>query len=157
MDSIKNWCIVVSGVSVVSGIITALIPRGSTKNTYRVLTCIVLLYAMIQPVTQWREMKIDFNKLIGSESEGGVVSWEKNDSVVFVAEETYEKHIDSLIRKTGADAKSECVCEYSDGELKLIEITVTGQINEHEKENIANEIQNVIQETTIVKFRGDSG
>ena len=157
MDSLKKWCLVVSGVSVVSGIITTLIPRGSTKNTYRVLTCIVLLYAMMQPLTQWREMKIDFNKLINSENQENSVLLDENNSVVFVAEETYEKHIDSLISKTGTQAKSQCRCEYSDGELILLEVTVTGRTDENEKENILNEIKDVIQENTIVKFRGDSG
>lgn len=156
MKGIENWCVAVSAVSVVTGIITTLLPKSAIKNTYIILSCVVLLYACIQPVTDWRELKIDFAKIISDSSDSDVYDEDYNSSILYIAEQTYKKHIDSQITDISENAECSCECEYSNGQLFIRKIIITGSTQVGQQEKILSKIKDIIQDTTIVEFRGDN-
>ena len=59
MDEVKKWAITISGVSILSGIISSLLPEDSYKKLFRFIAGVFLLYAVLQPL--FGRNSIDFN------------------------------------------------------------------------------------------------
>ena len=155
MKSIENWCISVSVVSVITGIITTLLPKSALKNTYFILTGIVTLYVCIQPFTDWREFQVDFEKILSYREQNNSSDVDYNSSILYAAEQTYKKYIDSKLKEMSQKAECTCECEYANEKLYITKITIYGNISDESQEKFINEIKDIIQETTVVEFRGD--
>ncbi len=153
MQSVKNWCLAVSCVSILSGITLTLIPKGTMKNTYRVLVCIVILFTFTSSVKSLKAVTLDFNKILSSYSE----SLNDENSVsntLFVAEETYENYIESALSGIISKAECECVCQYENQSLTITSITITGDFAKEDEEKIMIVIKDMTDENTVVSLRG---
>lgn len=152
MDKLKQWCVTVSVVSVVSGVLMYLIPKGSGKNTYRVLVSLILLHTFIFPFTDFKGFSFDFSEFIPQSNNTASDTYEGE---LYVAQKTYEEYIESQLRQTVGEIECECICTYSEGELMLRSIIILTEVNSEAKEEILHKLESVTDENTSVFFRGN--
>ena len=50
MKDIKQWAIMISAVSIISGVLISILPKSSHKNLFKTITGILLLYSAITPI-----------------------------------------------------------------------------------------------------------
>ena len=150
MDTLKQWCITVSAVSIISGILMYLVPKSSSKSAYRVLISILLLYVLITPFGKLHKIDYDISKII-PDKENTVT--DAHEGELYIAQKTYERYIESQLE----DIECECICSYSQGELVLQSITIITFVSDEQRVVIFQKLENVGDENTTVLFRGDEG
>ena len=152
MESVKQWCITVSAVSIISGVMMCLVPRGASKSTYRVLVGIILLYTMVLPLTNLREYDFDFSEIIPQSSTD---TTDYHEGELYVAEKTYEKFIASELGGLVSDIKCECGCIYTNGEIILKSVKIKTRVSQEEEKLILETLRSIINDNTTVRFGGD--
>lgn len=152
MDTLKQWCITVSAVSIVSGVLMYLVPKGGSKSTYRVLVSILLLYVLVSPFGKLHKIDFDFSEIIPDKES---VVTDTHEGELYIAQKTYERYIESQLKESVGDVECECICFYSDGELVLKSITIITFVPEEQRAEILQKLEDTWDENTTVLFRSD--
>ena len=105
MDIIRQWTIVISSVTIISGVLISLLPENSHKNLYKTIVGIVLLYAFIQPFTGG--YNIDF-KVIDYISDNYKVSENIDKYALSSMINSAENSIEKLLAQEATNKSIEC-------------------------------------------------
>jgi hypothetical protein len=126
MDEVKKWAITISGVSILSGIISSLLPEDSYKKLFRFIAGVVLLYAVLQPL--FGRNSIDFN--IGDylsdnyEVSDNIDKYAKGAMLSSVEKSIEDMFIDFAQSKT-IQLKINCSCEIINNKIVVEEIRIS--------------------------------
>ena len=126
MDEVKKWAVTVSAVSIISGVVSSLLPNNTYKNLFRFVAGVVLVYAVLQPLIG--RNSIDFN--IGDflkenyEVSENIDKYAQN-AMVDSSEKAIEDMFLDYAKSNGADLKIDCRCKVYDNNIIVEEIVVT--------------------------------
>ena len=128
MDDIKAVCL----VSMLAGIIGALIPSGKMKSAFSAFCSVVMIFYIVSPLSGINAEGLRGFSLKNEESEEMLLSDIKTAEVI-LSEQMLEDALENNIRKSGFDLKLNVSCEKKDGEIKIKSITVSGCENEEDR------------------------
>ena len=61
MDNIKQWVVTLSAISIISGVLISLLPKSSHKTLYKSLSAIIMVYAVLQPLTYTKKLQLNID------------------------------------------------------------------------------------------------
>ncbi len=139
MDKNRQWILTVSAISIISGILLYIVPESSQKNIFKVVTSVILIYAVIQPIISFKG--VDFN-LEDYLTDNYQVSENLDRYAVDTMKKSAEKTIETLLSEKsaeqGLDCSFECKCTITDDRLEVENITIKLLNNDNSQEKIIN-------------------
>lgn len=152
MNEIANLCKAVAVVSVISGVITALLPESKLKRSVNTLSAIVVIYAFI---FGFADINADF-KIISESTEAESLSVTDN-SVTDILIELSEKELKKTVEKIITDKGFHGICEVEliyeeNNSIKEI-IKISGEFDKTDKEAIKAAVESGLERSVDIEFR----
>ena len=156
MEKIRQWAIIISSVTIISGTLVSLLPKGSHKNLYKTIIGIILLYTFIQPVMGGND--IDFNIqnfLVDNYEVSENIDKYALSSMIGSAESAIEKLLKDEAAKKNIECGFTCRCEIKNEKMVVEEITVKGATGEN-YQTIKEIILDIGISEAIINFEGEN-
>lgn len=157
MEKIKQWAILVSAVSIVSGVLISLLPKGKLKAAYKSLVGVIMVYALLSPIFGTKGLDFSVDEYLSNNYEisenidnyalSAMISSAEKAIVDILKDELSEKNII-------ADVEAKCVLE--NDEIKLESIVFYGEFSENHKEVIISLAEKLGFEKQTISFTGES-
>lgn len=153
MEEITAWCKTVCIVSVVSGVLVSVLPKNKLIGAVKTLSAVILVWAFITPIVSFDkdDFKLDFSS---NRYEYEELESLASDEVLRQAEEILKKETDSILIGVNPEARSYVKMFYNDGETGIEKITVSGKLNDSEKDKIRSLIKDKFQKDIYIEFSG---
>lgn len=156
MEKIRQWTIMLSSVAVVSGVLVALLPKSSHKNLYKVIVSIVLIYALLLPLTEAYDFDFNISDYLRD-------NYAVSENIDMYAQNTLlrsaEKTINDILSDEALKADISCEfiteCEVIDSNVEVIRITVHNVADESKKSKIGELIVALGFDEKIIVFAGE--
>ncbi len=156
-QEIKAWCITISAVSVIGGVLNCLIPKGGIKKAFSVLLYMTVLYAVCVPFAKGEREIISFDEYISDneylKQEYGNISYEPARSV---AEEEIEKSIISAHEREGMTVNCRVKCSLTAESFYLEEIVIDAPLSHGEKNKSRGLLREYMTEKTVIYYTGEA-
>lgn len=156
MENISLYIKVVCLVSILSGIMTAIIPNGRLKSAYVSLTAVVLLSSMIVPSKELKNSNVHFgfpDEIKVSES----LSEEMNKAEEMIYSSVVSDSVEERLASEGINVSVCVVTSINDGDVTVTEVIVSGDITEEEKIYISQFISDSFEKAKTVFKEGENG
>ena len=131
MEACRAWVLLLSGVAFATAAAGALIPAGPTKGAFRVLTAVVVLYALLLPLQNRTRAQVDFEALLPDRQEQQTLLEDRaEEAQKLMLQQALETEIASSLREhgfSGCVVRVACAA-FSDGLAPKV-ITVRGSID----------------------------
>lgn len=157
MEKIKQWAILVSAVSIVSGVLISLLPKGKLKAAYKSLVGVIMVYALLSPIFGTKGLDFSVDEYLSNNYEvsenidnyalSAMISSAEKAIVNILKDELSEKNII-------ADVEAKCILE--NDEIKLESIVFYGEFSENHKEVIISLAEKLGFEKQTISFTGES-
>lgn len=157
MEKIKQWAILVSAVSIVSGVLISLLPKGKLKAAYKSFVGVIMVYALLSPIFGTKGLDFSVDEYLSNNYEvsenidnyalSSMISSAEKAIVDILKDELSEKNII-------ADVEAKCVLE--NDEIKLESIVFYGEFSENHKEVIMSLSEKLGFEKQTISFTGES-
>ena len=156
MDKIKQWTMMVSAVSVISGVLISLLPQSSHKNLFKTITGLVLIYAFLQPIISGEGIDFNINDfLIDNYSVSNEIDKYALSSVVSSAEKAIADIIEDEAVKFGIVCECKCECKVENEQIIVESLSVRPTLDENEREKIEEIAESVGLSKNIIVFAGE--
>lgn len=157
MDKIKRWTLIISAVSVVSGILTWILPEGKLKGAYKTLCAVVIVYAFLYPIAS--NSRVDF-----SVSEFLIDNYEVSEKVdkyalsalIGSAENAIEELLSEEIKSMDIDCKVKASCMEENGEIKVSALTFIGTLSKQQISDVTSLAVSLGFDKDIIAFTGEN-
>lgn len=153
MENISLYIKVVCLVSILSGVMTSMIPNGRLKSAYVSLTTVVLLSSMIVPTEEFKNSSFEFDfsdERTVSES----LSEEMNEAEEIVYREIVSVSVEERLASKGINVAVTVGTFFVDGEITVTEVLVSGKVTQEEKAYISEFISDSFKKAKTV-FKED--
>ena len=130
MDTLRTWVLLLCGTAIASALLGALLPEEENKGAFRVLTAIVLLFALVQPLQHIRNADAwPGSALTVSLPDEQALADTAADAKLLAANRTIETAITQVLRDAGyPDVSVRVDCALVDDKIAPQRITVHGTI-----------------------------
>lgn len=155
MEKISLYIKVICLVSILAGIMSALIPKSRLKNAYVSLSAVVLLSSMIIPVGNLNESDLQFTFINENEISESLLE-EMNKAEVLIYQSIISDSLEERLLSEGLNVSVEVVSSYIDADLAVAEVIVTGNITNEERNFISDFISESFEKTEIVFKEGEN-
>lgn len=156
MDKIRQWTLAVSAISILSGILTSILPDNGYKKYFKVVSGIILIYAIIQPLSGSNgfDFKIDDflkdNYMVSEEIDKYAVS-----SMINSAERAIEDLFYDKAEENNINCEFKCTCFLYNNQISVKNIKVISDISEYDKSLIEDWIISFGFDKSILFFAGE--
>ena len=156
MSKTTQWALTVSAVSIVSGILTYLLPKSSQKNFFKVLTGIIFIYAVFQPLTGNKDIDFKIDNYL-SENYSVSENFDKYalDSVVRSAEKAIEDLLNLKAEEKNINCVFRCECSVKSEEIYVKNLYATYSGDQSMKEHIYKIVSDIGLSESVIVFEGD--
>lgn len=153
----KSWIITICVVSVVSGILSCVMPRSSAKKAFQYVCSVVLVYAVLYPFISGSFEFPDLEKIFGSDKADTSYEFSsKSEEVYLIAAQSgcisAAENVLKEINIAYDEVTAHCVTD--DGEIILKKISVFGSYSQEQKEQIKKALYKTFPEKTVIEFEG---
>ncbi len=157
MDKIKQWTVLISAVSIISGILLSVIPKGKLRPAYKTLISVALIYAFMSPLIT--PGSIEFN--IGDYLKDNYEVSENYDkyalqSVVSSAEKAVEQALYDLVSVSEISCSFSAECEIKGDEVTLKKIIISDVTSSDIKDEILKLMSDSGFDKEIIIFKGET-
>ena len=156
MDNIKQWVVTLSAISIISGVLISLLPKSSHKTLYKSLTAIIMVYAVLQPLTYTKKLQLNIDDYL---YENYSISNSLDDYAISSVVDSAETAIENLFieeaEKLEIDCNFQCSCEEKNNEITVTKLTVTPKLTPEDKEEIYNIAKSLGVNTEVIVFEGE--
>lgn len=154
----KSWLIAICVVSVVSGILSCVMPRSYAKKAYQYVSCVVLIYALLYPFISGSVDTDDLKDILYDDNSGSSYEFSlKSEEIYLLSAQsgcvTAAENV--LKQKNVAYDEIEAQCTPEDGEIILKRLSVYGSYTDEQKEQIKKTLSETFDKKTTIEFVGD--
>lgn len=157
MERIKQWAILVSAVSIVSGVLISLLPKGKLKAAYKSLVGVIMVYALLSPIFGTKGLDFSVEEYLSNNYEVSEnVDKYALSAMISSAEKAIEGLLDDELRKNNLIADVEVKCVLEDDAIKPESIVFNGTLSENDKKAIMQFSEELGFEKQTISFTGES-
>ncbi len=157
INKISQWTLTLSAVSILSGLLLAILPQDSHKKMFKVIVSVVLIYATLQPLRATKGIDFDISDYVKDNYQ---VSENMDkyalSAMVKSAEKAIEKVLSEKSESENLKVKFKCYCETDDEEIKVRHIYISPVTDVNDKITIENIIVSLGFEQSIIIYEGES-
>ncbi len=154
MEKLNLWCKLVASVSVISSLMSLMIPEGSTKKAFNTLMSVILVFSLIYPLNGGKDYVLSFadkTNFFDLENKETEINDYSHIALIYATQNETKKYIEKLI--------GECECEVtcdSDGEtVNIVRVSVKGEFDNAKTAEYYTEIMKICGGCTIIEFNGE--
>lgn len=151
MDKLQLWCKGFSAVTIISGVLLALLPSGKLTSSFKTLTAIILTVMFVSPLVDIKNTDL-YALNIFDDKKLSEVSDEVNCNQYLFAERTVENEIDKLLNNSGLNISCDVIISDTDKNFLIEKIIINGKYDETEKSLIENKINELFKEKMNIEF-----
>ncbi len=151
MSEIGSLCKAVAVVSVVSGVITALLPKSKLTYSVNTLSSIIILYAFLLPFVNFNSDVKIMTEHFNSE-DTSVIANAGTDILIELSEKELKKTIEKILSDCGLEGICEVELIYNENEPVKEKIIIKGNHNRNDKENIKTAIETELERSVYIEF-----
>lgn len=142
MGAIKSWAALAAVTAVVSAVFVSLLPQGKMKNAFLALVGVVLLCALISPLSAKRKSGFDVFEDYSSVLKKNEESYQRKSEevAVSVAEKGYENALRQSFLQNGIEARRIKVKCKSDCSAEKAEITLENGADEGKARQLSEKV-----------------
>ena len=156
MSDIKQWAVNLSVISILSGLLLALLPQSTHKKVFKVVVSILLIYASVLPFIGSKS--IDFN-LSDYMKDNYQVSENTDKYALSAMVRSAEKAIENILTEKAEsknlNMKFKCRCEIVGDEIEIKKIFVSPMPDTPTIEKLENIIVSMGFEASVLYFEGE--
>lgn len=156
MDKIRQWTLTVSAVSVISGVLLSLLPEKMNKSYFKVVTSIILIYAIVQPLTGSYGYGFNANDYLKDNYQ---VSEDLDkyavNSIISSAEKAIENLYSDKAEENGLNINFDCECNITNNEITVEKIKAYPTDNSEERRLVEAWTEEFGFDKSIVVFEGE--
>ena len=156
MDNIKQWVVTLSAISIISGVLISLLPKSSHKTLYKSLSAIIMVYAVLQPLTYTKKLQLNIDDYL---YENYSISNSLDDYAISSVVDSAETAIENLFieeaEKLEIDCNFQCSCEEKNNKITVTKLTVTPKLTPEDIEEIYNIAKSLGVNTEVIVFEGE--
>ena len=157
MDTVRQWAITVSAVSIICGVLTSLLPKSSHKTLYKTIASILMVYTFLQPMMHGEDFEFSINDYLSENySVSNNIDEYALSSVVNSAEKAIENLFIQEAEKINIDCSFRCVCQAINNKISVSKLIVTSNDNT----DISNEIYKIANlleiNSEVIIFEGET-
>lgn len=135
-------------VSVLSGILSALIPSGGIKKAFSTLCAVILIYTIVSPLTALGKKRIS-EDVFSTERISEKLSYEDRTAQVMLYENILSKALSDNLIQEGYDV--DVKVKACNAEEPIVEsVTVTGRLSDEEKIFIEGILRKSFKEVAVI-------
>lgn len=125
MDEVKKWAVTVSAVSIISGVVSSMLPENSHKNVFRFVAGVVLVYAILQPLISKNTVDFNIEDYLGDNYEVSEnIDKYAQSAMLNSAEKAIEDIFLDFAQNSGTTFEVDCVCSIDNGNVVIDEIRI---------------------------------
>lgn len=149
---IKTVCL----VSILAGVLSAMIPKGRMKSAYASMSAVVLLSSMIIPLKSLGNM--DFSAIsIKHEEVSDNLEKESKRAETELFEAVVSSSLSDYFSEKGIRTIIKVESELFGDELSVEKINVSGSFNDEEKEYVTGYLTSCFENVTVYFTEGENG
>lgn len=151
MNELGALCKAIASVSIVSGVITALMPKSKLTNAVNTLSAIIVLYTFLMPFTGFNAgFKINTNNFIAEDTSD--IDNAASDLLIELSEKELKRKIEIILSENKINATCEIVLTHKENGSFEEKITINGYINENQKEIIKKAIETELERSVYIEY-----
>lgn len=156
MDKVKQWVLLISAVSIVSGVLISLLPKGKLKGAYKSLVGVVLVYAFLYPFLDIKSLDISIDEYLSNNYEVSEnIDKYALSAMISSAEKAIEDIVKDELEKMNIKYGVKAECTLNESEIKLEALNFEGSLEEDEKELIINAMKKLGFDKGVISFTGE--
>lgn len=156
MKDIKQWAIMISAVSIISGVLISILPKSSHKNLFKTITGILLLYSAITPILGADGIDFNIKEYL---DDNYAVSENIDKYAIYSVVDSAEKAIEDILLKEAQSRNISCrficKCDVIDEKLVLKGITITPELSDENIKIIEEIAESLGFDKSIISFKGE--
>ena len=157
MEKIRQLALSVSLVSIISGVLISLLPKGKNKEFYKIITTIIIIYVFIQPFTGIQTPDFNIENIRDNNFKvSNNIDQYANSTIISSAESAIETLLLQNFSNEGISCNIKCVCEIKDSKINIVNIIVKDCSNAQEKNVVKEIIANSGFDSAVLRFEGDN-
>ena len=151
MNELGALCKAIASVSIVSGVITALMPKSKLTNAVNTLSAIIVLYTFLMPFTGSNAgFKINTNNFIAEDTSD--IENAASDLLIELSEKELKRKIEIILSENKINTTCEIVLTHKENGSFEVKITINGYINENQKEIIKKAIETELERSVYIEY-----
>lgn len=154
MKSLNSWALNVCVVTIVTGVLLALVPNGKQKSTLRLVVVTSVVFCFMQPlfgVVDESELNMDFSSVnINTSVAAELIEGE----VLEYAAHELETELTDCLASCGYTVKNARIQlqKYNDGTVEVKSVYIDGLTDEVEKNEVRKKVKELLGEGAEVEF-----
>lgn len=156
MNKIRQWSLIVSAVSVISGLLLSVIPKSSQKSFFKVIVTVVLIYAVLQPAVNSKGIDFRINDFL---SDNYQISENLDkyalSSMIRSAEKAIEDLLENKAEEQNLNCRFKCDCEMINDEIVIKQIIVYSSQDTEVLFSISEMISGLGIDKSYIVFKGE--
>lgn len=154
MEKLNLWCKLVMSVSVITAIVSLIIPESSIKKAFNTFISTILVFALIYPLNGKKAEGLSLTGFIDVADSAHV-----DDEIEKITEtaliEAAESEIIKYIKGFAVSCEVDVDCDYEDEKVGIVRINISGNIDSKAKSAYYDEIIKICDSSTVIEFNGD--
>ena len=158
MKEIGIWCKLVATVSVITSVISLILPEGKQKKTFSTLVGIILVFTLVSPLTDKESISFDFDDdFFGSNEDNFQISAYdyKNYPLAYAAERETEKYITEYLKSMGVECSCIVNCAIEDDMIIIEEVNINYDVSLIKSDILTDFIRKTANEETVIILNGE--
>lgn len=149
MDSFITDIKIICLISILTGVLSVLIPPGAIKNAFTTLCAVVMIYACVVPFADIDSIisSVDFSS---GEEVSKRLTLDERTAQVMIYEKIVADSLESNFSDQSYKVKVSVEACNSNEEIHIQSITVTGKLSDEEKSVIENSLKESFQDAIII-------
>ena len=156
MDKIRQWTLSVCAVSILSGLLLSVLPKGSQKSFFKVIVSIMMLYTVLHPIISSKGIDFSVDEFL-SDNYQLSETYDKyaRSAMLKSAEKAIEDTLKNKADELGINCKFSCECVAENELISVLKITVTLSEEIKSKDKITEMIYSLGFDETEIVFEGE--
>lgn len=148
MDKITNSLETVCFVSLLGGVLCAVVPSGRMKGAFYSFCAVLLIFSLLIPLGQIDTLAKELPDFKNEKADERLAS-DVRTAEVQIFEKLSENALDEMLEKNGFHAKTSAECESTESDIIVKKITVTGDFSAEEKQTVEGLIKNFFSNAEV--------
>lgn len=157
MDKIKQWALILSLISIISGLILAVVPYSTHKKIFKTVISVIMIYSALQPLIGIKGVNFNIDDYLKDNYD---TSCEMDKyalrAMISSAERAVEDLLSEKAESAGLNLIFDCRCYENNGEIKIERIYISPPVDETLKGEVDNIIESTGLDKHLITYIGDS-
>lgn len=158
MNEIYSWSKMITFVSIISAMVTLIVPENGIKKAYRTFMTVILMFSLLYPLSGNKEIYQNFSELLSQRAEmtdESEIESYKNMPMIYSAQSEAEKYLAERFIASGIDASCSVKCSVKNNFVYIDTVTVKTNADNKALNQILEYTEEICSEESVIIINGE--